>query len=57
MKGDSNYEIRKCKSTVSKSIGKCITETWQNVSRQRLLLYLSPAEDAGSSEEDEKALK
>ena len=56
MKGDSYYEIQKCKNSAGKSAGKCIPETWQNVSRQRMLLYLSSAEDAGRFEKDEDSL-
>ena len=54
MKGDSNYEIKKGKSTASKSTGNCISETRSNVSKQCLLLYLSSTQDAGSIENDEE---
>ena len=33
MKGDSNHEIYRCKKQISKNFGKCILETWQDVSR------------------------
>ena len=39
-----------------KNAGKCVIKTWQNISRQCVLLYLSSAENAGGTEKYETVL-
>lgn len=49
-------KLKDVKKTVGKNAGKYVIKTWQNVSRQCVLLYLSSAQNAGSSEKYETIL-